>query len=248
MHRLHSSTRLTRRALALVAVGIVAMTAVVLLRDQGRAGADEVSLTLNRRCELFQFGFGDFDIPLVTNDTPEPVAPGGQVSLSITTGLPQAELEAIVNGARGTFTIPAGLTLDGVTFAATPGTTPNFTGSYTTSGNTFVLHYAADPGGVLLAEGVLPTATATFTVSPTLAGTTINWQAPTSIDADIDVGIPLTTNCVPNRVEPLINTTPVSGTATSTTTTTTPANPWQALIDVIVGIIRFLVCLFTGVC
>lgn len=137
-----------------------------------------------------------------------------------------------------------------MTFAATPGTTPNFTGSYTTSGNTFVLHYAAnDPFGVLLAEGILPTATATFTVSPTIAGTTINWAAPTSIDADIDVGIPLTTSCVPNSVEPVVNTTPVSGTATSTTTTTTtPVDPWQAFIDFIVGIIKFFVCIFTGVC
>lgn len=245
MNRLHS----TRRAVALLAIAALVLTALAMLRDQGSAHAEPVSLSLNRRCELFQFGFGDFNIPLTTNDTPDTVAPGGQVSLDITTGLPVAELEALVMGARGTFIIPTGLTLDSVTFAAAPGTTPNFTGSYTSSGNTFVLHYASAPGGVVLAEGVLPTATATFTVSPSLAGTTINWQAPTSIDADIDVGVPLTTSCVPNSVEPLINTTAVSGTATSTTTTTTtPANPWQALIDAIVGIIRFLVCIFTGVC
>jgi hypothetical protein len=233
---------------ALVAFALLG-TGLALFRDQGRAEADTSSVQLNANCS-YVVGSSDFIVPITTNDTPDTVVPGGQVTLDIQAGLPQSplELDAEVTAAKATFNIPVGLTLDTVTFSPAAGTTPTFSGTGAAQGSTLVLTYQAIAASTLL-DGVLPVAHATFTVNPNLAGTTINWLAPASITADLFIGIPLTATCTPNTAGTVLNTTPVSGTPVSTTTTTTTVtDPWTALVNFILGIIKFLVCIFTGVC
>jgi hypothetical protein len=251
LNRLHpSSTRATRRALVAIAAFALLATGLVLFRDQGRAQADTATVQLGTNCS-YVVGSSDFTTAITTNDTPEAVAPGGQVTLDIQAGLPRSplELDAEVTAATATFPIPAGLTLTTVTFSAAPGTTPTFAGTGAAQGSSLVLTYQATAASTLL-EGVLPVAHATFTVSPNLSGSTISWPAPSSITADLFIGIPLTATCTPDAPGTVLNTTAVSGTPTSTTTTTTttPTDAWTALVNFILGIIRFLVCVFTGVC
>jgi hypothetical protein len=247
LNRLHLSIPRARRALVVLVVGALAATAVSLARDPGVAHADQVSVSLTRRCDLGLFGSLDVTVPVTTNDTPGTVEPGGTVTLDISAGLPQTELDSEVTGAKALFPIPTGLTLTSVTFSAVPGTTPTFSGNGAVQGSSLALTYQATAASTLV-DGVLPMAHATFTVDPNLAGTTINWPAPTSITADLFIGIPLSTTCSQIGTDAPINTTQVSGTPVSTTTTTAPTDPWTAFINWLLGFLRYLVCLFTGSC
>lgn len=206
--------RPTRRVPRLAAVGAgLALVGGGAWMQLG-AEADPISSDVPTTCSIATGSF-DVTVPLVVDDTIDPVVEGGQELLVLDTGLPELPVEATINRLMVTVPIPSQIaSVNTVTFSG-----GNMTGSWAVSGTDLVLTFTGpQPSSAM----DLPTVTTDQTVATGIAPTTISWTTFSRIDADTNFG---TATCIPKDAGQVVNTTQVEAADGEPTPTTEPGDP-----------------------
>lgn len=210
-------TRPQRRIPRLVATGAgLALLGGAALSQLG-AEADPVSSDVDTTCSIATSSF-DLTVPVVVDDTIDPVAEGGQEIVVLETGLPELPVEVTINRLVVTLPTPTQIaSVDDVAF-----TGGNMSGAWAVSGSDLVLTFTGPQSSSAMD---LPTVTVDQTVADDIAPTTITWTTFSKIEADTNYGM---ATCVPKDPGQVVNTTEVEAAEPEPTpTTTVPDEPTE---------------------
>jgi hypothetical protein len=212
-----------RSQVALLLAAALLLATIVLIRFPRGAGADSVTTNVTAKCVTPLLTL-DLTVPITVADSPDPVAPGGQVNLEIQSGLPTLPLEVTVNEVQITIPVPPQVqSIDSVTF--TGGNLPS-PPSYTITSAGVVLTFL---GPVSSSTIQVPKATVVATIKNPATGP-IQWKTFSKLvsKASSPALGNLDATCTPTDPNLVLNSTAVSAPPTTTTkppTTTTTAPP-----------------------
>ena len=203
-----------RRSLAVLVAAALLLGATVLIRMPGRAGADSVTTTVAAKCAAAGLNL-DLSVPITVADSPDPVAPGGQVNLEIQSGLPTLPLEVTVNEVLITIPVPTQVqSINSVTF--TGGNLPS-PPTYTVTSAGVVLRFL---GPISSSTIQVPKATVNATIKDPATGP-IQWKTFSQLVSKASSPLlgNLDATCTPTDPNLVLNSTAISAPATTTTTT-----------------------------
>jgi hypothetical protein len=143
-------------------------------------------------------------------DNVDPVAPGGNVTDTVTVPIPVGDvpIAVTIKEVKITLPIPSGVTVNNVTF-----TSSSFTGqSYAVSGSSLIITLT---GSVAIGNGAPPPTVPTLKIFTTVAGPerTVSWKVPTTITAKASAAFPVgnfTATCTPDVPSTVLITTVVA--------------------------------------
>jgi hypothetical protein len=174
------------------------------------AGADGVTSVAATCSGIPIVGSLDTSVDITATDDVDPVVVGGVVKNTISVPVPVGDvpISATITEVKFTVPIPAGVTVDAVSF--TPSSFP--TQTWTVSGSNLI---ATLTGSVAIGGGASAPTVPNVQVTTTVGGAprTVQWKVPTSITAKANAGIfgNFTATCVPtNASTVLVSTTVVA--------------------------------------
>lgn len=180
---------------------------------QGGVGAEPVSTDVAGTCAILGTTAA-MAVPMTVDDAVDPVAPGGQQTLTIDQAMGALPVEVTIDRVVVTTPIPGQIaSTDTVTFEG-----GNMAGSYEVVDGTLVVTYTGPQSSSQLQ---FPRTIVSQTVSDAPEGDTIHWKVWSSLVADTNYG---TATCTPDDPTIDLNTTAIAGggdgTAPTTSTTT----------------------------
>jgi hypothetical protein len=207
---IRSQRRIPR--LAAAGAGLALLGGAAL--SQLGADAEPVSSDVPTTCSIATSSF-ELTVPVVVDDTIDPVVEGGQEIVVLDTGLPELPVEVTIDRLVVTLPTPSQIaSVDDVTFSG-----GNMAGSWAASGSDLVLTFTGPQSSSAMD---LPTVTIDQTVATDVAPTTIEWLTFSKIDADTNYGM---ATCVPDDPNQVVNTTRVEAADPEPTEPVEPTEP-----------------------